>query len=178
MASSIVFTFIGSDKPGLIESLSNTVSQHGGNWLESRMSHLAGQFAGITRIQISDNNVQALTDALLAMSGKDLIITVQTSKEAEQTTGRQAVYLSIIGNDRPGIVKEVSSALAAKHINVYEMETNVTSAPMTAEPLFEANAIIQVPAQLALHELADRLDEISNELAIDINLEQRDEPGY
>lgn len=171
MTTSIVFTFIAKDKPGLVEQLSKTVSDHGGSWLESRMSHLAGQFAGITRVQVSNEKRTALTEALLGLSNTELTIVVQPGDSSTGSAETLQRVLSIIGNDRPGIVLEVSSALAARNINVSEMNTNITSAPMTAESLFEATANIQVPAQQDLDELGDKLDEIANDLAIDINLE-------
>ena len=42
MEESLVMTVMGEDRPGLVEALARTVSERGGNWLESRMSHLAG----------------------------------------------------------------------------------------------------------------------------------------
>ena len=171
MSVSIVFTFIGADKPGLIERLSKTVSENDGNWLESRMSQLAGQFAGIARVQVTDNQADALTQALRQLSGKDLEISIQSSQQGANATDYRLMHLSLIGNDRTGIVRELSSALASRQINVCEMNTNVTSAPMTAEPLFEATAQIQVPINLDLGELSDSLDEIANELAVDITLD-------
>jgi glycine cleavage system regulatory protein len=171
VASSIVFTFLGADKPGLIEGLSNTVSQHGGNWLESRMSHLAGQFAGIIRVQVSQDSIKPLTDALLAMSSDDFTITVQRASEAKSQSPHRIASLSIVGNDRPGIVKEVSRALAEKQINIYKMETDVVSAAMTADPLFDAKAVIELPEGLDLSALTEQLDDISNNLGVDIILE-------
>jgi glycine cleavage system regulatory protein len=79
--------------------------------------------------------------------------------------------LSIIGNDRPGIVLEVSSTLAARSINVIEMDTRITSAAMTADSLFEATVTIQLPASQDLLELEEKLDEIANDLSIDISIE-------
>lgn len=171
MTTSIVFTFIGSDKPGLVEKISNTVSLHHGNWLESRMSQLAGQFAGITRIQVATIHCDDLCAALNALSSDDLNVVVQVGGAADNSARYKHFQLNLIGNDRPGIVRELSSALATRNINVCEMNTNVTSAPMTADPLFEATADIQVPLSLDLDELSDRLEEISNDLGVDINLE-------
>lgn len=170
MTTSVVFTFIGADKPGLIEKISNTVSSNGGNWLESRMSQLAGQFAGITRVSISSDKAAALTTALEALSTHGLTIVVQTSAEVSNSPSQQQ-QLTMIGNDRPGIVREVSAALAARGINICEMISGITSAPMTAEPLFEASATIEAPSDLDLDELIETLDHIGNELTIEINLE-------
>jgi glycine cleavage system regulatory protein len=171
VTTSIVFTFIAKDKPGLVERLSKTVSDFGGNWLESRMSHMAGQFAGITRVQVSNEQATALSDALLALSTNELTVVVQPGESASTAEKAQQRAVHIIGHDRPGIVLEVSRALAARSINVSEMNTNITSAPMTAESLFESTAIIELPPEQDLEELAEKLDEIANDLAIDIKLD-------
>lgn len=171
MSQSIVFTFIGLDKPGLVEKLSNTVSTAGGNWLESRMSQLAGHFTGIARVQISSDKSEALISALQALSGDELTVSIQPDHHADKGTDYKIQKLHLLGNDRPGIVKELSSALAAFNINVCDMETQVTSAPMTAEPLFEANAEIEVPSHINMAELSDKLEDIANTLTVDINLE-------
>jgi glycine cleavage system regulatory protein len=169
--TSLVFTFIGADKPGLVEKLSNIVAEHGGNWLESRMSQLAGQFAGITRVQIASTHVEQLQHALNALSNNDLTIVVQTGNHSELDTNTQKLSLSLIGNDRPGILKELSRALAARHINLIEMNTALVSAPMTAETLFEAHAEIAVPLSQSIEELSDKLEEIANDLSVDITLD-------
>ena len=172
MTSALVFTFVGADQPGLVEKLAQTVGQHGGNWLESRMSELAGQFAGIVQVAVSDAQFPALRTALLSLSSDDLSVVVASSKRAEGADDYRHLRLSILGNDRPGIVREVASALAARRINVSDMDTTVTSAPMSGDPLFEAVAQIQVPKTLDLAELNAQLDAIADALTVEIDLEE------
>lgn len=172
MTTSVVFTFVGVDKPGLVEALSNTVSSQGGSWLESRMSQLAGHFAGIVRVQIAQSNETALCDALSGLNSDNLSISIQDDNSNVEQQEHRQLNIQLIGNDRPGIVLELSSALAEFNINVCEMNTHVRSAPMTAELLFEAAIEIQVPSTLNIGTLQDRLDDIANELSVDINLEQ------
>jgi glycine cleavage system regulatory protein len=172
MSKPLVFTFVGADKPGLVEKLSQTVAAHGGNWLESRMSELAGQFAGIVKVEVKKEQAPALRAALLALSEQQLSVVVAESQgEASQGTFRQ-LRLSIVGNDRPGIVREVSHALATRHISVSEMDTSITSAPMSGDPLFEAVAHIRVPQTLDLAELNAQLDDIADALTVQIDLEE------
>lgn len=173
MTTTMVFTFVGADKPGLVEQLAQTVGKHGGNWLESRMSELAGQFAGIVQVAVSEAQQPALRAALTALSGKDLTIVVAVAEPrgADKDDCRN-LRLSIIGNDRPGIVREVATALAARHINVREMDTTISSAPMSGAPMFEAVASIQVPRTLDMAELNDQLDAVANALTVDIDLEE------
>jgi len=171
VTTSIVFTFLGTDKPGLIEALSNTVADNNGNWQESRMSHLAGQFAGITQVTVQDDSAAALKSALIALSNDELTITVQQATAAEKPVAHNTVALTLIGNDRPGIVREVSSALAGRDLNIYTMETNLSSAPMSGDLLFEATAVIERNDDLVLSDLIEQLDDISEELDIDIKVE-------
>ncbi|MDE8602961.1 hypothetical protein M3I01_008495 [Marinomonas sp. RSW2] len=46
-------SFIGEGRPGLVERLSDTISRHLGNWLESRMVHLADKFASILTVSVA-----------------------------------------------------------------------------------------------------------------------------
>jgi glycine cleavage system regulatory protein len=171
--NSLVFTFIGPDKPGLIEKVSRTVNEHGGNWLESRMSQLAGQFAGIVRVGISDDQLNALSHALKSLSdNSELTIVLQPASHTATTSDYRLLRLSAIGNDRPGIVREITSALAKRHINIAEMDTSLTSAPMSGDPLFEAILDIQLPKIQSLDDLNETLDAIADELTIEISLEE------
>lgn len=168
----LVFTFIGNDRPGLVESLAATVTRCGGNWLESRMSELAGQFAGIVQVEADAADLPRLREALQALTGQGLTVVVVERVGAPEPGDSRRLRLSILGSDRPGIVREVAAALAARQINVQEMDTAITSAPMTAEPLFEAVAEIRVPKSLDLAELNTRLDEIAEALTVEIDLEE------
>ena len=168
----MVFTFVGADKPGLVEVLSKTVADHGGNWLESRMSELSGQFAGIVKVQIDLESERSLRDALKSLTSQDLSIVITSGNDDSKGSLGRGHLLTIIGNDRPGIVREVSSALASRGINVFEMNTNVSSAPMSGSALFKAEARIRVPAKLDLGELREEMNKLSNSLDVDIDIEE------
>ncbi len=133
------------------------------------MSQLAGQFAGVVRVAIANGAQNTLIDALKALESQGLTIVCQSS-DAEDLAAGSSVYLHIIGNDRPGIVREVSRALARQQINVVDMHTELTSAPMTADPLFEASVEVQAPESFDRDALEDALDEISEQLGVEIDL--------
>jgi glycine cleavage system regulatory protein len=172
MSAMMVFTFIGADKPGLVEKLAQTVGSHSGNWLESRMSELAGQFAGIVSVAVSEAQLPTLRAALMELSGEEMTIVVATADHRGVNDDCRNLKLSIVGNDRPGIVREVSTALAARCINVREMDTTISSAPMSGVPQFQATARIQVPQALDLAELSRQLDAIADALSVAIDLEE------
>lgn len=171
MKHTLVLTFVGQDRTGLVQDLAQAVAAHHGNWLESRMSELAGQFAGIVKVEVGPSRSEALRAALLALSGPSFSVVVASSNMPVHASGGRELRLSILGNDRPGIVREIAQALASRQINVVEMDTDVRSAPMSGDQMFSATARIAVPHGLDLNELNAQLDAISSALTLDIDLD-------
>ena len=170
MRQNLILTFIGEDKPGLVESISAVIKNHDGNWLESRLSQLAGQFAGIIQIGVDTDQADALINSLQGLKDQGLNIVLKEGAETRDTS-IVTHKLTLLGLDRPGIVKDVSSALSDQRINVLELNTNIVKAAMTGEPMFEAEAIVEYAASTDLMVLAEQLESISAELGIDIELD-------
>lgn len=171
---SIVMTLIGEDRPGLVESLATIVAQHGANWLESRMAHLAGQFAGILRIDVNSDRVDALVSALEKLDTMGLTVIIQKDDRPTVTAATQfaPVQLDLMGNDRPGIVREVTRVLAELNVNVEDICTECKTAPMSGGELFHATARLHLPAGLSLIDLSTRLEEIADDLMVDISVKK------
>jgi glycine cleavage system regulatory protein len=167
MKSYLVLTVIADDKPGLVESLSEVIAEHKGNWLESSMSQLAGKFAGILRVSVSQQDVDALVAALNKLSsGLKLVIEqveIEESREQPRT-----VELSLVGNDRPGIVREISHALAVLSVNVEQLSTRCEPAPMSSDILFRTRASLKVPQDLSLEDLQQSLERLADDLMVEI----------
>ncbi|NNE92209.1 MAG: ACT domain-containing protein [Verrucomicrobiales bacterium] len=169
--TSVIATVVGPDRPGLVELISKAVSGHGGNWEESRFAHLAGQFAGMLRIEIPEANLADLEASLNALAESGLTVSVtRGGDDGESGSGNwTTLNLSLVGQDRPGIVSEVSHALAERGINVEELSTEVESAPMSGELLFRADAELSCPSDLALDELRSALEAIGPELMVELS---------
>jgi glycine cleavage system regulatory protein len=171
---SLVLTVIGDDHPGLVEQLSTVISSHQGNWLDSSMSHLSGKFAGIVCISLPESQLAALKADLAALAG--LRITAEASHPAslaEAGDGKRRLKLALVGHDRIGIVREVSQVLARHAINVEELATYTASAPMSAAVLFHADAELTAAADLDARALTADLERISNDLMVDITLDEK-----
>lgn len=171
MATSLVLTVIGPDRPGLVERLAQTVAMYGANWMESRMAHLAGRFAGVLRVDVGEANAEALTRALHDLESDGLQVVVQSRTDVLPMAPRGGLVLELVGQDRPGIVREISRVLAARGVNVEELHTHTSSAPMSGEMLFHARAHLRLPTDALLDALRETLEEIANELMVDVTLD-------
>jgi glycine cleavage system regulatory protein len=166
----LVLTLLGPDRPGLVELVAGVIAAHGGNWLESRMSHLAGKFAGILRAELPADRVAAATAALAALEARGLKVTVETAARAAAPSAERSMDLELVGLDRPGIVREISQLLAGNGVNVEELVTNRSSAPMSGEMLFEARAHVRVPPATDVAQLRAELERVGSDLLVEVKL--------
>lgn len=174
MNSSYIVTFIGDDKPGLVEALARVIAQHEGNWLQSRLSQLSGKFAGLIEINLPTASSEALESALRAMDDNGLSVRVTACNNNGSTAlDGQTLTLSVIGPDRPGIVREISAELSRQSFNILTMDSQVSIAPMSSEHLFEAMIDAQAPAGVSPMELSDKLDIIADDMTLDIDIAEQ-----
>lgn len=165
-----VLTVIAEDQPGLVERLAQCIAEHGGNWLESRMSRMAGQFAGILRVAVPSEAHAALTAALQGLQAQGIRVLLAHSG-SEPPTSWQEIELELVGNDRPGIVRDITRLLAEHGVNLESLDTDVLSAPMSGEPLFRAEARLAVPSELSLEVLQGRLETLADDLMVELKLQ-------
>jgi len=171
MRQTLVLTFIAEDRPGLVEKLSEAVTREGGNWLESRMAHLAETFAGIARVEIPGDRVSSFKDALSALEAEGFRLTVEETTLGAPPEGT-LLTLDLVGPDHPGIVRDISRCLAERGVSVEEMQTDVREAPMGGGTLFYAQARVRGPANLNEQDLRQALEGLSAALMVDITLRE------
>ena len=171
MSASIVLTVVSDDHPGIVELLSDVIAGYDGNWTESSMMSLAGKFAGILLVQVPESRADEFVAAVGALDKRGLEIVAQRSTAGAEVDAAREYSIELMGQDRPGIVHEITEVLARHDVNVQELETTVQSASMSGETLFIAHARIFVPEEASLEALQDELEDLANELMVDIELE-------
>ena len=166
--SHLILTVIGDDRPGLVEELATAISTHGGNWLESSMAQLSGKFAGIVEVAVPADRIPELRIALTKLN--DLKVSAETATAAKSAPGGRRLTLNLVGHDRIGIVREVSQVLARHSVNVEDLSTRTSSAPMSAEILFHCEAELTAAPDFNARELKAALEKLSDDLMVDISL--------
>lgn len=172
MAKALVATIVGPDRPGIVERISEAVVRYGGNWEESRMASLAGQFAGILLVRFPDDRLEAARIALEELTTEGLAVTVVSSLPAVGREPFRVLRMELVGQDHPGIVHEISLALVQCGISWDELQTERASASMSGEALFRASARLLAPPALSLDDLRERLEGLANELMVDITVDE------
>jgi glycine cleavage system regulatory protein len=172
MNTSIVLTIIADDQPGIIETVSDVLNKHGGNWTQSSMSSLAGQFAGILLASVPTDKADACLRELEDLEDEGMRIITHACDDEPQTESGIRFSLDLVGNDRPGIVHDITSVLAAHKVSVHDLETVVESASMAGGELFRAKAQLVAPESADIDALETELEDLANDLMVDIRFEK------
>jgi len=174
MPTHLVLTVIGLDRPGLVSALSDTIAACGGNWLDSRMASLAGQFAGILLVDIASDRVAGLRIELERLEAMGLQLAVEQGPvQAAAVDSGRVLKLELIGQDRAGIVRDISRVLAAQNVSINEFHTSRSSASFSGEAMFKATALLRLPHGLDEDVLQRALESLANELMVDLELQDR-----
>ena len=173
MITSLVVTVIGPDRPGIVSLLSAKAQGFGANWAGSRMASLAGQFAGMVHFEVPPEHADALAAALRGLESAELKIHIERSDGTPVPAGRRVVRLELVGHDRPGIVRDLSGALAQRGVSIEELHTEIVSGAMTAEHLFKVKALLLVPKSVGNDEVRHALESLANEMMVDLELGDR-----
>jgi len=170
MKSRVILTAVGSDRPGLTQLLADAVFDTGGNWLESQLSHLGGMFVGSVLVEVESDGIPALEAAIRAIDPKGLGVTLVAAGE-DSGPGGQELTLELVGQDRPGIVREVTSVLARLGVNIEDLATATEHGSWSGEPLFRAEARLTVPPGTSADQVREALEAISGELMVDFSFD-------
>ncbi|MDF2179427.1 glycine cleavage system protein R [Aliiglaciecola sp. CAU 1673] len=162
---SVIFTLLGKDKPGIMEAISRTVRKQDGNWLASNFAHMGGHFTGFVEVQLPEDNIQPLLNQLDAMPELNIRLVQGDTQGASQT---HKAALEIMGNDKPGIVQELTSVLHKFNINILKFSSSCEPAPNWGGQLFKASVQIEFPDKFDLDPLRQALEQIANDMVVDV----------
>jgi glycine cleavage system regulatory protein len=168
-----VITLVGEDRSGLVSAVADAVSAHGGNWEGSQLAERAGVFAGVIEISVTADSAPGVWAALRALDDRLTVTAVAGAEQDSAGTSERRLVISLVANDRPGIVRDVSAALAAHGLSIDEFTTEVRDAAMAGGRLFEASALAHAAPSTDLAAVRDDLERLAAELQVEITVADR-----
>jgi len=166
----LVLTVVGDDRPGLVNALAEQIAAHGGNWERSELAELAGAFAGIVLVSIPDERVEQITAALEGLDGMLLVTAHGGVADAEAQAGERLLEVTVLGNDRPGIVRDVSATIAAHALSIDTFRSRTLEAPMAGGTLFEAVVVFRLPVDTDAARVTTALEQLAGEIQVDLTV--------
>jgi methionyl-tRNA formyltransferase len=171
--TSLVATVMGPDRPGIVRALSDRAQRHHANWTVSHMARFAGQFAGMVHFEVPRENVAALTDALRALEPSGLKVAVADSGAGAAPSGWRAFDFEFVGDDRVGIVADLTRVLADRGVSIDRLNTETVRSGASGKARFKVTAHLLLPAGADLEALRADLGELARSLMADVQLGER-----
>lgn len=168
----MVLTAVGHDRPGLVQRIAALIHTEGGNLEDSRMAILGGEFALILLFSGAPSVIEAITSKHSVL-GEELGLTMSLrSTVSQRSRGDYLPYrLKVVGEDRPGIVVQVTEVLTHMQINVAALDSNVSHAAHSGTPMFQLQARLEVPSRTAFASLRGGLTRLCDQENLDFTLE-------
>jgi phosphoserine phosphatase len=141
---------IGLDSPGLVSTITNTIFQMKGNILDVEENCRKGLFSIflIVDFSASARTMEEITEDLnniSAETGLKVVVGVYDESEISYLTEKESHMVTILGEDKPGIIAEVSTFFHRHHINIencrmiargkfFSMEMGIDTGQMHVQP--------------------------------------------
>lgn len=173
MKSKVILSALGSDRPGLTQKLAEAILAAHGNWLGSHLSRLGGKYVGSVLVELEGENLPLLQKAIENVDAAGLHVSIAAAGEEPAGPGHH-LSIDLVGQDRPGIVREVAAVLAALRVNIEDFTTSAENSAWSGERLFRATARLSIPAETSFEEVQAALQEISGEIMVDLTITPSD----
>lgn len=174
MRHGLIITAIGRDRPGIVDRISGAVFRAGCNLEDSRMAILGGEFALMALASGPPERLRELESGVGAIGAELALTTVFKPTRIDESRAdlkdRIPYRVTAVALDHPGIVHRLSHLLAEHDVNVADLETRLTHAPISGAPMFSLALLAQVPADLPVSRLRDALGALADAENIDIDL--------
>jgi glycine cleavage system regulatory protein/folate-dependent phosphoribosylglycinamide formyltransferase PurN len=171
--ASLVVSIIGPDRPGIVSMVAERAQRYGANWAASRMTRMAGEFAGMVHLEVPRAHADALEAALRALEANGLRVTVARSDAAAVPSSLRSVELELVGEDRIGIVSSVTRILAERGVSIESIHTEIVRSGISGKQTFRIGAHLLAPASVDIDVLRRELGALASEMMVDIALDER-----
>jgi methionyl-tRNA formyltransferase len=175
--SSLVVSIVGADRQGIVSSLAERAQRFGANWAASRMTRLAGEFAGMVHLEVPRENADALATALRGLASSGLQVMVARSDGANVANTLRVVELELVGEDRLGIVSNLTKLLAGRGVSIESIHTDILRSGVSGKQTFKVEAHLLVPLSVSIDALQQEVGSLAREMMLDIALGERQIPA-
>jgi glycine cleavage system transcriptional repressor len=169
-----LLTAFGKDRPGIVAGVTRVLFEHGANLEDASMTRIGGEFPMMLVMALPGGaSASQLEKSFRALKKKlDLQVSIKAIPSAVAHRSKQApsqYLLTVYGSDRPGIVYQVTRALAERKVSITDLQTKVIGG--AKKPVYMMLLEVQGQATLDMDDLRSALDKLRQDLQVEISLQ-------
>ncbi len=168
----LVISALGKDRAGIIDQLSKTILEDGGNIVDSRMTVLGGEFAILLMVEGNWNSLAKLEAAMPDLEQRLGLTIISKRTEQRPAASNLLPYaVDVVSMDHPGIVHHLASFFSQRNINIEDMSTTSYAAAHTGTPMFAVHMSVGIPSNQHIAALRDEFMDFCDSMNLDAVLE-------
>ncbi len=165
----LALSAIGRDRPGIVAEVTRALLGHSLNITDSQMAVLGGRFTMMLIVDAPDGtDLDAVHEELTRTRERlrlDALSLSALADAAEAPAADPSHIVTVYGVDHPGIVHAVSARLAARAVNVTDLETR-----LVGDGLYAMVLEVALPLELDPEALAAMLAEVGAEQGVEVTV--------
>ena len=171
MKSYRILFLVGKDRPGIVDDVSSFLYERGANIEDSHMSAMGGRFTIMTLFSCSSEQLETINAELDHLQSFGFEVSLHEADDPGALAGQAGLplKLEVVSMDHPGIVQKVVSILHRHNVNIQNLDTQVTSAPLSGTPLFDLVLEASVPADESIANVKEELQQLAAEMNLDLS---------
>jgi glycine cleavage system transcriptional repressor len=165
----LALSAIGRDRPGIVAEVTRALLGHSLNITDSQMAVLGGRFTMMLIVDAPDGtDLDAVHEELTRTRERlslDALSLSALADAADAPAADPSHIVTVYGVDHPGIVHAVSARLAARAVNVTDLETR-----LIGDGLYAMVLEVALPLELDPEALAAMLAEVGAEQGVEVTV--------
>lgn len=168
----LVISALGEDHPGIVNTLTKTILDHGCNIVDSRMTVLGGEFAALLMVEGQWNTLAKVEGAIPELERQLKMTIIAKRTEERASSGNLLPYaVEVVAMDHPGIVNNLAGFFARHSINIEDLVTSSYSAAHTGTQMFSVQMTVGIPSNIHISALREEFMDYCDSLNLDAVLE-------
>ena len=164
-----VISVLSQDRVGIIAKVSSAIFDLGGNILAISQTISKGWFTMVTHVEfpgkLTGNDIK---DAIEKTGDLQVIVSQTKSDVIEDKSKGEPFVVTVVGDDKSGIVKKLASCFAEKKINIDDVWNEV------CDGRFIVIFHVELPNDIDPGEVRFELEKIGEEIGVSVMLQHQD----
>ncbi|QWA09654.1 glycine cleavage system transcriptional repressor [Sodalis ligni] len=161
----LVITALGTDRPGIVNTITRHVSGCGCNIEDSRLAMLGEEFTLIMLLSGSWNAI-TLIESTLPLQGVDLdlLIVMKRTVASEQKETPTTVWVKVEVEDSPHLIERFTDLFDSHHMNIAELVSKTQPAQGEHPPRLYIQITAHGSSDRPVGEIEDTFHQLCTEL--------------
>ena len=173
MTTKLVISALGTDRPGIVDEISNIIYKHALNIEDSRMTVLGGEFAMLLLVSGEPSAIDAIQTQINEIEqALQMRLMIKVTDDTAPIENAVPYAIEVTSIDHPGIVNNISSFFSQRGINIVNLHTESYSAPHTGTPMFALHMTIGISADTSIARLREAFMQTCDELNLDAEMKK------